>query len=386
MLMVGIENQPLGPEAAAASAHGSTSVGPEPMTMHMVGVSQTIPYPGKLALRTTAAQRDVDAATAMVDQARLGVIREVRTAYYELAYIDQALRITERTRAVLSDIVGVTESHYATGSGLQQDVLKARLDVTRLAQDANALREQRRSQLAALNALLDRPSEAPLDTAALPNQVVRAAVPDSANGIRFTSNTFGATAADSPLPPLATLQSMAIANNAMLREHEARIAAQAARVALAEKATRPDVDISLQYGQRNGLTDMVTAVLSVPIPIQRRRNQDEDVVAARAELAALEGEHHVSLNDLRSRVTKLHADLERERTQLALSVKAILPQGRATLAAATASYQASKSDLLTLLDSQSSLFTYEIAYYRALSDFAETLAELEQVIGKEILR
>jgi outer membrane protein, heavy metal efflux system len=385
MLMAGIQNQPLGREAPSTSTHDAAIAGSDPMTMRMLGVSQTIPYPGKLALRTRVAEREVDVATAAVEDARLNVVRDVRTAYYELAYLDQALRLTQQNQGVLASIVRVTESQYAVGSGMQQDLLKARLAITQLAQSANTLREQRQAQLAALNALLDRASDMPVDSAPMPERIARAAVPDSADRIRFASNVFGSPAADSPLPPLAALQAMAVANNAMLRGHEARIAAQTTRVALAQMATRPDVDLSLQYGQRSGLTDMVSAVVSVPIPIQHRRNQDEDLAAARAELAALEAEHHSTVNELQARIAKLYADLERERTQLALEVKAILPQGRATLAATTASYQAGKTDILTLLDSQSALFAYETSYYRAQSDFAETLAELESVVGKELL-
>ena len=385
MLLAGIENQPLGPEAPMTSASGTASSGPDPMTMRVIGVSQTFPYPGKLALRTIVAQRDADAATAASDTVRLGVIRDVRIAYYELAYLDASRRIVQENRAILADVIRTTEARYATGSGTAPDVLKTRLDITQLAQQANALDEDRRTQVAALNALLDRPSNTPVGSAAIPERVARAAVTDSATRIRFASAVFGAPAADSPLPSLATLQDAAIANSTMLREHEARIAAQTARVALAEKATKPDIDVSLQYGQRSGLTDMVSAVVSIPIPIQHRRKQDEDVAAARDELDALGAEHHAAVNELRMRVAKLYADAERSRTQLALDVKAILPQGHASLAAATARYQAGKTDLLTLLDSQSMLFAYETSYYRSLADFAEALAQLDAVVGKEVL-
>ena len=380
-LMAGIQNQPLGREALTTSARGV-----DPMTMHMIGVSQTIPFPGKLALRTSAAQSDADAALAALDDARLGLIRDVRTAYYELAYVDESIRIADRNRAVLTDVIRVTEAHYATGSGMQQDVLKARLAITQLAQQVNELQEERRAQRAALNALLDRPSDTPIDRAAIPQDIAQAAVTDSSNRIQFVSSSFGASAAGSPLPPLPTLQAMAVANSPMLREHESRIAAQTTRVAFAEKATKPDIDVSLQYGQRNGLTDMVSATVSVPLPIQHRRKQDEDVAAARDELAALEAEHRSSVNDLRARIAKSYADVERARTQLALDVKAILPQGRASLAAATAGYQAGKTDLLTLLDSQSTLFAYETSYYRSLADFAGAIAQLEAVVGKAVLR
>ena len=79
------------------------------------------------------------------------------------------------------------------------------------------------------------------------------------------------------------------------------------------------------------------------------------------------------------------SDLEQERTQLALYRKAILPQSRASVTTSAASYQLGKVELATVLDSQSTLFTYETNYFRALTDFATNLAELERVVGKEIL-
>jgi outer membrane protein, heavy metal efflux system len=386
MLMAGIQNQPLGREAPMASVNGvSIGGGPDPMTMRVLGVSQTILYPGKSALRTAAAQHDVDAASAALAEAQLSVAHDVRVAYFELAYVDHASMVVEQNRRLLDNIIAVTESHYATGSGTQQDILKARVEAARLGEDANALREQRRAQTATLSALLDEPSDATLPSLGIPERIARAAVSDSVSRIRFTSDSLGAPAADSPLPSLAALQAMAIENSPMLREHEARIAAQTSRVAYAEKATRPDIDVSLQYGQRTGLTDMVSAVVSLPIPIRHGRKQDADVAAERSELSALEAEHHAQLNEIRSRVARLYADLERERTQLALTVKAILPQGRAAVAATTASYQTGKGDVLAVLDARATLFTYETSYYRALSDFAETLADLEQVVGKEVL-
>ena len=56
------------------------------------------------------------------------------------------------------------------------------------------------------------------------------------------------------------------------------------------------------------------------------------------------------------------------------------------LASSIASYQSGKSDLLTLLESQATLFTYETAYYRGLTDFAKNLASLEEIVGGEVLR
>ena len=91
------------------------------------------------------------------------------------------------------------------------------------------------------------------------------------------------------------------------------------------------------------------------------------------------------VNALREEVAGIAAELDRNRTQLALYTKAILPQGRAAVTAALTSYQAGRADLLTVLDNENTIFTYEVAYYRALSDFAKNIARLEQVVGVEVL-
>jgi len=354
-------------------------------TMLMVGIEQSFPYPGKLALRTRAAKLDAEAVDATLATTRLAVVHDVKTAYYELAYLDQALAIAGRTRTVLDDLIQVTQSHYGTGTGLTQDVLKARVEAARLGASTNALGEARVTALAQLNATLERASDTPVGDARVPLSLARAAVAESPERIRFSAQTLGARAADSPLPPVATLQAMAIAHSPMLREHEARIAAQAARVELARKEYKPDFDVTVQYNHRVAFPDLLTAQVSVPLRLQKSAKQDHALAESAAELSALESEHRASVHAINARVASLASDAERNRTQLALYVKAILPQGHAAVTSALATYQAGRTDLLTLLDLQNTVFTSETAYFRLLSDFARTVAELEQTIGVEVL-
>lgn len=387
MLMAGIQNQPLGREASAMGQSAGAATGPDPMTMRMIGVTQTIPYPGKLALRRRVASAEVDAAEIAVETARRLVTRDVKQAYYELAFIERARQVVDRNRDVLASVIRVTDARYGVGTSGQTEVLKARFDGTRLAETASGLAEQRSSALARLNALLDRT----LDTTALrpgiPSRIARLAIPAASEEIRFTSNLLGSRTAGSPLPPLGELQDAAVANSPDLREHEAMIGAQAARVELARRERRPDVDVAVQYGQRGGgLPDMVSASVSIPLPVFARRKQDQLSGDASAQLEALHAERQASANALRAEVAALVSDIERARTQLALYAKALLPQGRAMLTSATSSYQVGKGDLRDVLDAQAALFTYETDSARALADFAKQLAELERVVGTEVVR
>lgn len=366
------------------TASSSSSV--EPMTMKMIGVSQTVPYPGKLGLRRRAAEREVEAARASADASRLAVVRDVRVAFFEIAYIDKALAIVERNRAVLADVIQVTEAHYSSGTGGQQDVLKARVEAARLGETASALLEERRATSAELNAMLNRDDTISIPSVNVPERIAHAAIAVDPNRVRFATQTLGARAVDWPFPPLAELQDLAVRQNPTLRESYANIGAQAARAELAGKGSRPDFDVSLRYGQRNQLPDMITAEVSIPLPIHKQARQDQELDAAREELSAMEADRRAKVNSVRAQVARLVSQLERNRTQLAIYTKAILPEGGAAATAALASYQSGKTDLLTVLDNQNTLFTYETEYYRSLSDFARNLAELEQVVGSEILR
>lgn len=374
MLMAGIVNFPI-------SEPGFNDF----MTMKMVGVAQSIPYRGKLTLRTRAAMRELAAVEAERLGTQLEVESAVKSSYYDLAYLDQAFAIVDRNRLLLLDFMKVSEARYGVGTGGQEDVLRLRVEAARLAEEAVELLEQRRAALAQLNALLDRPSETPVADPIIPSRVRRAAIVDSVSSIRFASAALGARASDSPIPTLETLQAAALMHNPMLRALKARIEARGARAELAQKEHLPDFDVSLSYGQRTGFSDMISAQVSIPIPLQRARTQDQFVVEARAELAEAEAEHDDRVNMLRAEVARLHGELERSRAQLALYVKAILPQGRATLTSATAGYQVGRADFLMLLDSQATLFNYETTYFRVLTDFAKTLAELERVVGEEVL-
>lgn len=354
-------------------------------TMQVVRITQSLPVPGSLELRKRVARQETMAADLALAAARLDVVREVKDAYYELAFVGRALEIVGRNQRLLVDLIKLTQSQYAVGKADQQDVLKAQVEAARLADQAVRLTESRRATLARLNAALDRPSETPVEGPAVAERIARAAVADSAGAIAFVSPVLGARAAHSPLPPLDMLEERALSESPMLRAHEAEIAAAASRVDLARKGRWPDVDVSLEYDRRPRFPDFVTAMVSIPLHLHQGSNQNQEVAAARAEVSGAHAQHRVDENAIRARVAALYSDLERDRAQLALYVTAILPQGRAALTSATASYEAGRGTFLSLLNSQATLFAYETEYYRDLTDFAKTLAELESVVGGEIL-
>jgi len=60
------------------------------------------------------------------------VLREIKIAYYDLALTVETQRLTGKNRALLGQLLKVTESRYAVGLSTQADVLKAQTQFTKM--------------------------------------------------------------------------------------------------------------------------------------------------------------------------------------------------------------------------------------------------------------
>jgi len=379
-IMAGVQNLPL----ASPGFRG------DEMTMKMVGIGQRFPAAGKLARRTRAARAEADAAHAEVTVAALDVEREVRDAYYDVVAATDLMAITARRQSLLTQLLPSAEAQYAAGGGAQAELIKARLQATQLAVDGAQLAEDRRSAIARLRATLFYDARAQNDVLdgefSWPDRILRAALGDTTATPRFTAETLDARVIDSPIPSVDSLFALATRANASLRAHESMISAATARAENAAHATRPDIDLALQYGQRDGRSDMITATVSIPLPLQRRRSQDAEAAATRADVDALESDHEAQLAALRRDLAQLASALERDRTQLAIDRAALIPQARAGVASLTASYGAGRASLSSVSDGEMTSLMYESQFVRTLADFAKSLAELERLVGAEVVQ
>ena len=357
------------------------------MTMRMVQLGVMLPYPGKLDREREATRWMVAAAEAEQLAVERRVVAEVKRAYYAIWFLDRALDVVRANQALLSDFVAVTEARYGVGTGGQPDVLKAQVERTGLGDEILDLEARRVAAVAELNALLDRPADAPLAAPAYPEPIERAAVPPPGSEVRFTAAALSDPGdAAGPIPDLTTLRAAAEDADPRLRALAARIEARRAAARLADLAAFPDFDVVVGYGQRSGREDMASVLVSVPLPLFKGQKQDPLAEAAEADVAALEAERAALANEIGAEVAGLRAALLRTRDRLALVRDGVLPQARAALESAVAGYPVASVDFLTLVDNQATLFRHELDYYELLFDFGRDLAALERAVGAEVLR
>lgn len=369
----------------------SPGLGSEMMTMTQVQVGAQLPWPGKRSLREDVARFRAEAVDWELERVRDRVLTEVKATYYQAYFLDRALEVTARNESLVGDFALLTSSKYAVGTGAQPDVLKAQVERSRLADQLIGLREERTSVVARLNALLGRPTNTPLPSTELPDEVRAAATLSATEALTFASASLVGVLGDPDVPggslqTLAELQRQALEHNPIIQAHVRRVSAQERAVRQAEIAKLPDLSVSAGYSYRAGFGDFFNLMISTPLPIFAGRKQDQAVLEQAATLAEQEARYHAMVNDLSAEIASLWADLQRARDQIVLLNEGILPQSRTSLSSATASYRVGGVDFLTLLDAQVTLYRHELDYHRLLTDFANNLAALERAVGTEVLR
>jgi len=322
---------------------------------------QTIPYPGKTHLRTEIASRDADAEELAFEAAVRSVARRVKETYFDLAYVDSSLTTLQKDREALEGFEKVTEIRYSAGKAAQQDVLRAQLELTRLAQRATLLNQQRSSLEAQLNSLRDLPVDAPVGRPA--------AVQPSA--LTYTQNQLQ-QAAQTTYPALKQRQ---------MTENRDRLS-----VDLARRETRPDFSVGYFFMQRNGLPDMYGITLSTSLPIFRRRKHDMAIAEAAANLAADRERHANELTALRYQVREDFLEVQAAEQLLKLYSQGVKPQSSLTLESSINSYETGGVDFLSVLSNFQAVIDAELDYHMQVTNLEKALARLEEATGLKLVQ
>ena len=104
----------------------------EPMTGKQIGVKQMFPFFGKLGLMEEIARRGAEVSEANWYDLQIQLIRNIKKVYYDLYYIDEAIITTKKNHELLVEFVSIAEKKYTVGKGVQQDVLKAQVELSKM--------------------------------------------------------------------------------------------------------------------------------------------------------------------------------------------------------------------------------------------------------------
>jgi cobalt-zinc-cadmium efflux system outer membrane protein len=328
-----------------------------PMAFVGVGISQDIPYPGKLRLRGEEARRQAAAMQQGWALAKRTVAQQVKIAYYRLSYVQKTLDILARDQRLIRQIEEIAEARYRVGQGNQQDVLKAQLEETRLVRDRTEYQEQRDSLEAQLKQILNRPPE--------------------------SADIVASTLVETPLPFTSdALLSLVRTGDPEVTAQQQIVRRRAVGVQIARKDFYPDFSFQYMYEQTGSETpNRYALTFGVKIPIYRSRRQEPELAQAAETLDQARRQYEGQVQQAYFEVQDQYLNAEVDSKVLKIYIQGLIPQATATFQAGLAAYQSGREDFQTLLDSFLDVLNLDTEYWRTLADHESALARLEQLTG-----
>lgn len=324
-----------------------------------VEISQELPWPGKLGLRADAAAHEAEAAGEGVAALRLRLAMLTRSAYAEWAYVHRALEINTANQELVNELRRIAETRYAAGLTGQQDVLHAEVELQHLKHMAIELRRLKRSVRAKINALLNRRADMEL---ALSSHLPQ----------------------PQALPDYSSLRNAALSTHPELAQIDKRLAANADREALAEKAFYPDFKLFSGYSSLWDADEkrwLVGAGINLPIYRDKRRAAVDE---AKANSIRLQAELTDGRAQLLSQLEQAHAAVEEAEHEIALYEGELIPRTRENLSAARSEYGAGAGSFLDVITAEQLQLNAELELERARANYYVACAELERWAGGEL--
>jgi outer membrane protein, heavy metal efflux system len=328
----------------------------DPASARMLSFTQEVPYPGKLAIKGKMANVAAEAEWWNYEQARLNLAAEVKDAYYDLYYVTKAIETITKNKGLLEKFAKIAEAGYAVGKGLQQDVLKAQVEISKLIEQAAVLEQREQIAAARLNSLLYREPETPVGKP-----------PD----VKPRDLTYS----------LTELNELALTNFPTLKAQRRRIDREQYGIELAQKEFYPDFNVGFTYFNRPGMPEMYSVNVGVKIPLYFWQKQRPALAEATASAATEKQRLENATTLLFFRIKDRYLAATTAQRLVKLYGTTIIPQSTLSLESAISGYEVGKVDFLTLLDNLVTLRNYELSYYEQLSNQEKAIAALEPFVG-----
>lgn len=325
-----------------------------------IGVAQEVPFPGKLALAGEEARKEAQSEGQIYRATLLDTTSRLKVAYYEWFSVAKSIEVTKRNRDLLERFEKIARARYSVGKGIQADVLRAQVEVSRLVQQLEVLEQRRNSAEAQINSLLNRERITPLGN---PPDLKR-----------------------SPLEiDLESLLNLVQETSPQLGSKKLLVASRAVGVNRARLEYRPDFNFSFQW-QRTAsrFPDYYMAVAELKLPVYFWRKQRYGVEEAAARLQ--EARQNVQSTEQALIFTAKDQYLIAKTSERLLSLyeAGVIPQSALALESTLAAYEVGNVDFLSLINSVSTLLGFEMQYYEELAKHEQALARLEPLISRTL--
>jgi outer membrane protein TolC len=320
-----------------------------------IGASQELPYPGKLRLRGQVAERDADTKLTEVGVTRANLADAVKADYLQLAYLQQTLGILRQNESVLDQLIQDATAHYQVGHGMQQDVLEAQVNRTKIVREITMHHQQMGQLQAHLKGLLDRDQASPdiVTEDLTETPLIRAS---------------------------ADLLAMVRQNNPQVQVDASSIQRQDAQLTSAKREGKPDFELGYMYQNTDRkYRDYYMFTFDVRFPRKKRVNAE--IAEAQQRLSASQSTLDAHLQQQLAQVQQDYVQATSDEELMKEYREGLMPQSDATYRAALSAYASNREQLTRVLTYFTDVLTLKLEYAQTLVDHEIALAHLESLTG-----
>jgi outer membrane protein, heavy metal efflux system len=337
-------------------------------SVHTLGVTQSLQFPGKALLQADNAARLADIAHLILQSVVRDVRAQTEIAYYQFLF-DTAVAALQADRVEdLRQVMKVTQVAYTANQVTQTDFISSEIDF------AAAQQTERQSRIAILN-----------DLTTLNQLMFRQ--PDEPLPIERRLELKPITLPLSRLIDLATHARQEILE-AALSQHNARNALKLARLEYA-----PDYTLGYTFNNYllssaapgpNGRMQDHGFSLSFNLPIFFWLKQSEDVKRAQYDLQAAGYDLSLIRSQTAAATTTLYRNAQIAYQTALLYRDTLVPLARQDFQVGLISYESGKIDFTTLVSTLQRSYDSRTAYLQAANQFLASRVALEQAIGEPL--
>lgn len=339
-----------------------TAAGPQDF---MLSVSQKLPWFGKRTTRGEIAYHDAQVAFAELANVELTVVEQVKLAYYELYFVDQAIAIYGQLKPRIEDVVRSTQSRYdATDPKVgMETVLQAQVTLHKLEITLAELEQARLKAVARLAKALHVPEGMRLAISPLVDQTT--------------------------LPQqVETLVAMIEYCHPQLEAHREEFVRDDWSIELANTNYWPDVNFGFNWNAMgaNGLSpvadghDAFSLMAGINVPIYKAK-RDAAVQEARHRAWQSSQRYDAALDKLRAQVEQMYAQAVEHDRVLQILNDEIIRKAQQAFDISIEAYRVDRIGFQQLIDNYENLLRFRVDRYLRITRREQAIAQLERAVG-----
>ncbi|MEF1290601.1 TolC family protein [Vibrio sp. M260118] len=345
----------------------------DPMTNISVGIMQQFERGATLDLNQRKANQQADGIAYQVQVREREVANSITQLWLELGYLQHAETLIESNQRLMVEMEQYIQTNYSIGKSEAQDLLNTQLQVNKLDEKLQSNQQMQNRAVAQLSEWLGS---------------------EWLNHRSIDSNQAGYQLDWSRLNTLLEQQTSNTQYYSLLNQHpmaqmaDANISANRTQVEVAEQSYTPQFGVEVMYAYRQSdnmkgepASDLLSAYLTMDIPLFTDNRQDKNVAAAQYQVGAAQYQKDTLLAQMNAQVNALMTDRMNLIERIQRYQERLLPQSKARIEAVERGYQNNTAQFGDVITASTDELALQMELARLITDMNQVNSKLSMLLG-----